>query len=77
MQAQVSTAPLLSPLGELEVVLREQIGSRVANLRLSSEGDSVVVSGRSPTFYIKQLVQETLRRCDPVRPLRNEILVCR
>jgi hypothetical protein len=72
MSPRLEFAPL-----ELEGLLRDQMGSRVSNLAVAVEGDDLVLSGNSPTFYVKQLAQELIRAVQPLRALRNNIVVAR
>lgn len=41
-----------------------------------SEGE-VVITGRVPTYYLKQLAQETVRSALGTRTLHNRVEVCR
>jgi hypothetical protein len=73
---------LMSPMtklapDDLEDLLRERIGGRVSDLGVSLVGDSLILSGKSPTFYVKQLAQELIRVVQPLCSVRNEIVVCR
>ena len=36
-------------------------------------GERLILSGRLPTFYLKQLLQETVRHLPGVQHVRNEI----
>ncbi len=62
---------------DLEDLLRERIGGRMTNLGVSLVGDSLILSGKSPTFHVKQLAQELIRVVQPLYSVRNEIVVCR
>ncbi len=41
----------------------------------TSDGE-VVISGRVPSYYLKQMAQEAIRACLGPRRLRNEVQVC-
>jgi hypothetical protein len=46
---------------------------RLAGLRIEHRGRTLFLSGRLPTFYLKQLVQEAVRHLPGVGRVRNEI----
>ena len=46
---------------------------RLAGLRIEHRGRTLFLSGRLPTFYLKQLVQEAVRYLPGVGHVRNEI----
>lgn len=48
---------------------------RAADLSIEQHGRTLYLSGRLPTFYLKQLVQETMRHVPGVQAVRNEITV--
>jgi hypothetical protein len=48
---------------------------RVHGLSIEQRGKTLCLSGRLPTFYLKQLVQETLRHVPGVQAIRNDIAV--
>ncbi len=48
---------------------------RLRCLSIEQRGKSLRLSGRLPTFYLKQLVQETLRHVPGVQRIYNEISV--
>jgi hypothetical protein len=52
--------------------LRAQLSGRVRDLRLSAQGDVLVLRGRAGSYYAKQLAQELIRRATAVL-LINEI----
>jgi hypothetical protein len=66
---------------DLSLMARQQLEQhphfrgRVANLSIEQLGKSLRLSGRLPTFYLKQLVQETLRHLPGVQQIYNEISV--
>lgn len=72
MSPRLEFAPL-----ELEGLLRDQMGGRLSNLSVSADGEDLILSGDSPTFYVKQLAQELVRAVQPLRSLRNNIVVVR
>ncbi len=49
--------------------------SRVDNFAFSHQGESLIVQGQVPTFYLKQLVQSVLAKADCVRRIDNQIMV--
>ncbi len=72
MSPRLEFAPL-----ELEGLLRDRIGGRVSNLSVTVEGEDLILSGSSRTFHVKQLAQELIRAAQPLRSVRNDIVVCR
>jgi hypothetical protein len=48
---------------------------RCGLLQIECAGDSVVISGRLPTYYLKQLLQETVRLTPGVERIDNQIEV--
>jgi hypothetical protein len=48
---------------------------RAAGLNIEQRGRTLCLSGRLPTFYLKQLVQETIRHIPGVQGIRNDIAV--
>lgn len=48
---------------------------RLESLSINQRGRTLYLSGQLPTFYLKQLVQEILRRLPGVNGIRNEIVV--
>ena len=53
----------------------ERTGRRVRNLVVEVEGDSVVLRGRTSSFYVKQLAQHGAREALPHAQLENAIVV--
>lgn len=48
---------------------------RISMLQIESIGGSVVLSGRLPTYYLKQLLQEAVRRVPDVKHIDNRVEV--
>jgi hypothetical protein len=48
---------------------------RVDALSIDQHGKTLYLSGRLPSFYLKQLVQEIVRRLPGVQSVRNDIAV--
>ncbi len=46
---------------------------RVNDVAISQDGRTLLLTGRLPTFYLKQLVQEAVRRVPGVHSVRNMI----
>jgi hypothetical protein len=50
---------------------------RLNDVSIDHEGRTLLLSGRLPTFYLKQLVQEAVRHVPGVQHVRNQIdVVC-
>lgn len=64
---------------DLVALARQQLEShphfrgRTGGVQIELCGRTLVLSGRLPTFYLKQLVQEAIRRLPGVQHVRNEI----
>lgn len=44
-------------------------------LHIVSNGDKLILNGRLPSWYLKQLLQEIVRRLDGVRFVENHVVV--
>lgn len=81
MQAVIADRPSDSPregtdLSSLACDHLEQhphFRGRLSGLRIEQRGRTLFLSGRLPTFYLKQLVQEAVRHLPGVQHVRNEI----
>ncbi len=72
MESQVS--PTVSLIRE-RLEDHPHFRGRCGLLQIESSGDSVVVSGRLPTYYLKQLVQECIRLIPGVERIDNRVEV--
>ena len=52
-----------------------QFRGRTRLLQIESVGGSVVVSGRVPTYYLKQLLQEAIKAIPDVAQINNRVEV--
>jgi osmotically-inducible protein OsmY len=83
MQAALARQPVIPPpeCANLIDSAREQLENhphfrgRLESLSIDERGKVLYVSGQLPTFYLKQLAQETLRRVPGVKSVRNDIAV--
>jgi hypothetical protein len=57
----------------LETHLQARLGSRVCHLRVICRKDGVIVQGRAPTYYVKQLAQNSIMEITDLPILANEI----
>ena len=82
MQAAVAELPsttLPSKWTDLSTLARQHLEDhphfrgRLSGLRIEHRGRTLFLSGRLPTFYLKQLVQEAVRHLPGVQRVRNEI----
>jgi len=64
----------LDEIDRLTEYLHAQLTGRVRELRLSAQGDVLVLRGRTGTYHAKQLAQELVRKLTAVL-LINEIEV--
>jgi hypothetical protein len=65
----------LTTLALLSLERHPHFRGRLNGLLIEQRGKTLCVSGRLPTFYLKQLVQETLRHVPGVQAVRNDIAV--
>lgn len=73
----VPTAPALSELIEhVEQAVQVRTGGRIRGLRIRIDDGCVVVSGRTSTYYNKQLVTHAIRDVVDDLSLQNEVEVC-
>jgi hypothetical protein len=57
-QTKTGDSRLPLSIAELERKIAYQTGGRIRDLRLEEVGDSVVLYGRTSTYYIKQLASQ-------------------
>lgn len=64
----------------LQVALQEALSRagywQVRNLILKRDGDVITISGRVPTYYLKQLVQNIALASPGVERVNNDVHVC-
>ena len=83
MQAAVAERPSthsperadLTSLARQSLELHPHFRGRMSALSIEQQGRTLCVTGRLPTFYLKQLVQETIRHIPGVQRIHNEIAV--
>ena len=63
----------LSSLARDQLERHPHFRGRLTGLRIEHRGKTLFLSGRVPTFYLKQLVQEAVRYLPGVQHVRNEI----
>lgn len=81
MQAVIAELPLqgtreetdLTALARDHLQRHPHFRGRLAGLQVEHRGRTLFLSGRLPTFYLKQLVQEAVRNLPGVGRVRNEI----
>jgi hypothetical protein len=69
----VASFPLLQ--SELERQVHDRTGRRVQDLTIELNPDRIILRGRSPSYYIKQLAQHGIREILPLVSLENAIVV--
>lgn len=62
-------------LEELEGLVQCRTSGRIRDLRIDAYSDRVVISGRTSTYYAKQLAQQAAMELAGLGQLRNEIEV--
>lgn len=60
---------------ELEQQVRERTGRRIRDLLIELSAERVVLRGRTTTYYLKQLAQQSIRDRLPHASLENAIVV--
>jgi osmotically-inducible protein OsmY len=63
----------LSTLARQQLERHPHFRGRVSGVSIKHEGRNLYLSGRLPTFYLKQLVQEAVRHLPGVDFVYNEI----
>jgi hypothetical protein len=63
----------LSTLAKQYLERHPHFRGRVNGVRIEHEGQDLFLSGRLPTFYLKQLVQEAVRHVPGVQFVYNHI----
>jgi len=67
----------LSDLARRHLEHHPHFRGRVSDVFIEHEGRTLYLTGRLPTFYLKQLVQEAVRRVPGVHHVDNQIdVVC-
>jgi hypothetical protein len=85
MQATLAQRPRPATLerADLSALAREKLEhhphfrGRLSGLQFEQFGKTLRISGRLPSFYLKQLIQETLRHLPGVQNVDNDIDVVR
>lgn len=62
-------------VAELERTVQTRTDRRVKDLRISAQNGNVTVTGRSATYYVKQLVTHAIFAVAPNAKLDNRIIV--
>lgn len=60
----------------IESLIRLRTGGMIRDLRVEIAEDTVIVSGRTASYYNKQLATHGARAAIGDRQLRNEIEIC-
>ena len=63
----------LSALARQHLERHPHFRGRVSDVFIEHRGRTLVLTGRLPTFYLKQLVQEAVRHVPGVQQVRNMI----
>jgi hypothetical protein len=67
---------LFEEVARLQSLANERLSGRVRNLRLAVHGDGIILRGRAPTYYAKQLAQHVVMELTRLTVHANEIEVC-
>ena len=79
MQAAVIERPKSVVRNDLCTVVRKHLEShphfrgRMSQVSIAQDGRTLCLTGRLPTFYLKQLVQEAVRHVPGVQNVVNQI----
>ena len=75
--AVVQSSPeLVELLDQVEQAVQARTGGRILDLQVRMEEGRIVVSGRTSTYYNKQLVTHAIRDAIDDLPVLNEVQVC-
>ena len=75
--ALLSSSPeLIELLEQVEQAVHTRTGGRIRGLRVSVNDGCLVVSGRTSTYYNKQLVTHAIRDTVDDIAVQNEVEVC-
>lgn len=66
---------ILPCIAELERTVQSRTDRRVKDLKISAQNGHVTVTGRSATYYVKQLVTHAIFAVAPHAKLENRITV--
>ncbi len=79
MTGHTAAAGTLSPgvpqLEQLEAQVQSRLSGQVRHFRIVVRGHGLVLTGRSPTYYAKQLAQHAVMEATALPILANEIRV--
>lgn len=70
-----TSTDLLMLLECIERAIQTRTGGRVQDLRIKVEERSVVVSGKTSSYYNKQLVTQAVRCANPEMAVKNDVQV--
>lgn len=72
--------PKRAEVDELQVAIRDALSHsgyrELRSLDLESDGKAITISGRVPTYYLKQLVQSIALAAPGIRQVNNDVRVC-
>src|SRR5262249_27311242 len=68
-------SPSPEAVHQLEVSVKRRLNGRLRGFRLVVEGNGVILHGRTPSYYAKQLAQEAVREATKLPILANVISV--
>lgn len=71
-----SSSELLDLLQQIEQAVQAKIGGRIQDLRIRFDEGCFVVSGRTSTYYNKQLATHAVRGAVLDMAVQNEVEVC-
>jgi hypothetical protein len=69
-----ATLPEVSPV-PVSSLLRDNPINDLRRLRVEEDEAQIVISGIVPSYYLKQMAQETIRPALAGRRLRNQVIV--
>jgi len=64
-----------SSLDELQARVRSQLGGRVQHFQVLNRANGLIITGRTATYYAKQLAQHTVMEASVLPILANNIEV--
>ena len=70
----IATLPETCPV-PVSVLLRDNPINDLRRLRVEEDESEITISGIVPSYYLKQMAQETVRPALAGRRLRNQVIV--
>lgn len=67
---------MMDLVDQVEQAVQVRTGGRIVNLRIRLDEGCVIVSGRTSTYYLKQLATHAIRDAVDELTVQNDVEVC-